>query len=323
MADTTSLAYDSILSTTLYNFMPKLQDNFFQSRPMLNWLQSKDRIKEYGGGARIVVPIIEGTNSTAAAYSMYDTIPTTPQDGMTAAEYKWAQSAVSISIAGLEEAVNSGEQQLIDLLGAKTSQATQALSDLYTVQFLADGTALNYTNGLTNIISTTATLGGLDPTVHTAWKSYVSNSAIPLTIADMSKGWNSTAQGSSDTPDFVLTSEALWEKYESLLQPQLRYSDPGTADAGFVNLLYRGAPVCFDNAVDNSTILTGVTSDSGPVYFLNSKYLWLGRHAQKWFKQTDFKTPPNQDARFAQILCYGQLLTNNRRRLGKLTGRTQ
>lgn len=318
--------YDSIFATTLNNYRTTLENNVFQARPMLNWLKSKNRIKTYTGGARIVVPIIDGTNSTAGTYSMYDTLPTTPQDGLTAAEYEWKQAAVSISIAGLEEAQNNGKEAIIDLLEAKIMQAEESLADLMTKQFLGNGVATNSWNGLANVVGT-AKFAGLDTGsgYHTTWKSYVDtpNNDTVLTIADMSAAWNKTAQGGPDTPDFILTSQTLWEKYESLLQPQLRYSDPATADAGFVNLLYRGAPVVWDVAVDNSDYqVSGNTNDTKVMYFLNSKYLWIARHSQKWFTNTSFQRPTNQDARYAQILAYGQLVTNCRRRLGKITKRT-
>lgn len=205
-------------------------------------------------------------------------------------------------------------------------QAEESLSDLMTKQFLGNGAATNAWNGLTNVIGT-ATFGGLDTAIHTTWKSFVDDNSTtdtPLTIAAMSAAWNGTAQGGTDTPDFILTSQTLWEKYESLLQPQLRYSDPATADAGFVNLLYRGAPVTWDIAVGDTTNyqISGNTNDAKVMYFLNSKHLWIARHSQKWFTNTSFQRPTNQDARYAQILCYGQLVTNCRRRLGKLTYRT-
>lgn len=326
MADTAILGgstYDSILSTTLRNFRETLENNVFQSRPLLEWLQRKGKIKEYSGGVRVVIPIIDGTNSTAGLYSMYDDLPTTPQDGITAAEYSWKQAAVSIAIAGLEEAQNSGKEAIIDLLESKVMQAKESLSDLLVKVFLGNGAATNAWNGLTNIVDSTGTLGGLDQAVHANWASYESDSAVPLTIGAMSTAWNGTAQGGTDTPDFILTTQTLWEKYESLLQPQLRYEDPATADAGFQNLVYRGAPVTWDIAVGNASYqLSGNSYDTTPMYFLNSKHLWVAKLAGKWFTPTPFKQPTNGDARYAQVLCYGQLVTNCRRRLGKLTSRT-
>ena len=259
MADTTSLDYDAILSTTMYNYATTLENNVFQARPLLNWMKSKNRIKTYSGGARMVVPIIEGANDTAATFGLYDTLDTTPQDGLTAAEYLWKQAAVSIAIAGLEEQQNNGKEAVIDLLQAKVMQAEESLSDLFVRQFLSDGSQDNKAwNGLAGLIDDTAAFGGLDPDNHATWKSYKNDlNGAPLTISALSAAWNGTAQGGSDTPDFVITSQTLWEKYESLLQPQLRYSDPATADAGFVNLLYRGAPVTFDYAIDNNDVLDG------------------------------------------------------------------
>lgn len=319
MADTTSLAYDALLSTTLYNYIPTLENNVFNQRPFLNWLLRKGNIRSFDGGVRIVVPIIDGTNSTAGFYSMYDTISTVPQDGITSAEYLWKQAAVSIAIAGLERAQNRGKEQLISLLKAKTMQAEESLSNLLNTTFLSVTGPTGAWTGAGAIVDSTGTIGGLDQSVHANWASYESNSAVPLTIADISAGWNGVAQGGNDTPDFLLTTQTLWEKYESLLQPQLRYSDPGTADAGFSNLLYRGAPVTFDVAL---TATTGYTFDTTPWYYFNSKHMFVAKHSDVWFSSTDFMRPPNQDATYAQVLSYGNLVTNCRRRLGKLTART-
>jgi hypothetical protein len=320
VADSTSLAYDSLLSTTLYNYASTLENNVFNARPFLNWLKRKGNIKTYDGGARVVVPILTGTNSTSGFYSMYDTISTTPQDGITAAEFLWRQAAASVAIAGLEEAQNSGKQAVLDLLQAKVMQAEESLANTLSNSVFALTTPTNAYTGIGNITDATAICGGLDPSLHTTWAGYVSNSATPLTISDLSAGWDGVAQGGSDTPDFIITTQVLWEKYESLLQPQLRYSDPATADAGFVNLLYRGAPVVWDVACAQAT--TGFTYDVTPLYFLNSKHVWIAAMAGKWFTNTPFQRPVNADARYAQILCYGNLVTNCRRRLGKLTART-
>jgi hypothetical protein len=103
----------------------------------------------------------------------------------------------------------------------------------------------------------------------------------------------------------------LFEKYESLLQPQLRYTDTKTADAGFQNLLFKSAPIMYD-----------VHAPAGTMYFINSKYLKLVGHSDKWFAQTDFVRPENQDAMFALIMCYGNLVCSNRAKQGKLTAKT-
>jgi hypothetical protein len=58
------------------------------------------------------------------------------------------------------------------------------------------------------------------------------------------------------------------------------------------------------------------------MFFLNTKYLRLVGHSDNWFKPTPFVRPNNQDARYAQILCYGELTISNRARQGVLTAKT-
>jgi hypothetical protein len=308
-----ALDYDAILSTTLKNYTPKLEDNVFNARPLTNWLKTKDRIQRKSGGVKIVVPIIYGENSTVGSYSLYDNIPTTPQEGITAAEYSWKQYAGSVAIAGLEEAQNNGEEEVIDLLESKIMQAEESMQEGFNAMFYADGTGNSSKdwNGLAHIVESGNTVGGIDSGTYTWWVSQEENTAEPLTLAKMSSMWNDCHGGTNDVPNFVITTDTLWEKYESLLQPQLRYSDPKTADAGFVNLLYKGAPIVFD-----------VDCTSGVVYFLNSKYVKLVVHTANWFKNTPFVRPTGQDARYSQIICYGNLVTSSRRRLGKLTAKT-
>jgi hypothetical protein len=55
---------------------------------------------------------------------------------------------------------------------------------------------------------------------------------------------------------------------------------------------------------------------------LNSKYLTLVGHSSKWFAQTQFVQPEDLDARYALIMCYGNLTCRNAAKQGKLTAKT-
>jgi hypothetical protein len=61
---------------------------------------------------------------------------------------------------------------------------------------------------------------------------------------------------------------------------------------------------------------------SGVFFFLNSKYITLVGHSGKWFQQTEFIRPEDLDARYALIMCYGNLTLRNRAKQGKLTAKT-
>ena len=304
--------FDTLLSTTLANYRSTLTDNVFTARPLTYQLMEKGRIRMLNGGTKIVEPLIYGLNDTVGSYSGFDTIALTPQTGITAAEYDWKQYAASISISGIEEAKNNGEAEIINLLEAKIMQAEESLREGFNTMFFADGTGNSSKNwnGLSNLVDNTGTVGNIDSATYTWWKSYKESTATALTLAMMATAYNSVSVG-NDHPDVLLTTQTLFEKYEALLQPNLRYTDTKTADAGFQNLLFKAAPVMYD---------TGCTA--GVFFFLNSKYLTLCGHSAKWFQQTEFIRPEDLDARYALIMCYGNLTVRNRAKQGKLTAKT-
>ena len=304
--------FDNLLTTTLANYRKTLTDNVFTARPLTYALMDKGRIRMLNGGTKIVEPLIYGQNSTVGSYSGYDSIALTPQAGISAAEFEWRQYAASISISGIEEAKNNGDAEIINLLEAKIMQAEESMREGFNTMFFGDGTGNSSKNwnGLGNLVESGNTVGGIDSNTYTWWKSYEENTSTALTLAQMATAYNSVSVG-NDHPDTLLTTQTLFEKYEALLQPNLRYTDTKTADAGFQNLLFKAAPVMYD---------TGCTA--GTFFFLNSKYLTLVGHSDKWFSQTSFISPEDTDARYALIMCYGNLTVRNRAKQGKLTAKT-
>ena len=306
--------FDALLSTTLANFRSQLTDNVFTARPLTYTLMDKGRIRMLNGGTKIVEPLIYGESTTVKSYSDYDSISLTPQTGISAAEYDWKQYAASISISGIEEAKNNGEAEIINLLEAKIMQAEESMREGFNRMFFADGTGNSGKdwNGLGNLVEASGTVGGIDRagTGNSFWQSYEENTATALTLAQMATAYNTVSVG-NDHPDTILTSQTLFEKYESLLQPQLRYTDTKTADAGFQNLLFKAAPIMYD-----------VHCNAGTMFFLNTKYITLVGHSSKWFQQTEFIRPEDLDARYALIMCYGNLTVRNCKKQGKLTAKT-
>jgi hypothetical protein len=305
-------ALQTLLATTVANYRKTLTDNVFNARPLTYFLMDKGRIRMLNGGTNIVEPLIYGENSTVASYSGYDTISLTPQSGITAAEFDWKQYAASVAISGIEEAKNNGEQAMVNLLEAKIMQAEESMKEGFNAMFFSDGTGNSSKdwNGLGNLVESGNTVGGINSSTETWWRSYEENTAAALTLAQMTTAYNSVSVG-NDHPDMILGTQTLFEKYESLLQPQLRYTDTKTADAGFQNLLFKAAPVAYD-----------VDCPATNMYFLNSKYITLVGHSDKWFEVTPFIKPENLDARYSLILCYGNLTVRNRKRQGKLTAKT-
>lgn len=305
--------FDAIVATTLKNYLPKLEDNVFTARPFVFFLKQAGQIRTISGGTTIVLPLIYAQNSTAGSFSGYDVIPTTPQDGISAAEYNWKQYAVSVAISGKEERMNNSDQEVIDLLEAKVMQAEETVLEQLDNMFFLDGTGNGGKDflGLDKLVAQNATsVGGIDPAANAYWQSNITAVGGVLTIPTMETAYNNATVG-NDRPNVILTTQALYEKYNSLLQNNQRFVDTATADAGFENLAFHTAPVTYDTYCQATRM-----------YMLNSKYLRLVGHGDCWFKPTPFQRPPDQDARYMQILLQGELTISNRKRHSVLTGAT-
>lgn len=317
--------FDQILSTTLKNYRPTLTDNVFSSTPLLDHLKRKDKIRMLSGGAKIVEPIMHALNSTAKPYSGWDVLDITPQEGISAAEYDWKQFAASVAINGLEEAVNSGKEQVINLLQAKIEQAEMTLSEVINEMLYGDGTTYQGDpntkawNGLGNLVGTGA-VGGINPATsgNEFWQSVViaadtDGGGADTSVRDDSQWAQAfyTASRGADRPDFAVTTQDLFQDYEESLIPQLRFTSNSKADSRFQNLDFKGIALHFDTYCPE-----------GSTYFLNSKYISLVGHSSKWFTTTKFRETPDVDGRWAQIISYGNLTIRNRARQAVITGQT-
>lgn len=317
--------FDEILSTTFAKYSRTFTDNVFDENVLFSKLMAKGKVKTIDGGESIVEPLMYGDNSTFGSYSGYDTLDTTPQAGLTAAQYPWRQVAVNISISGIEEAKNKGAAKIISLLETKTKQAELSAQAGLNVMGYADGTGNAGKDflGLEALVGDetgTATVGGIDCTQagNEYWRSVVQTADTDGAGADDSvrstAQWTNvfyTASKGNDMPDLVITTQALFEHYEASLEPQLRFTSNEKADAKFMNIMFKNRPVFFD-----------ADCPSGVTYFLNTDYLSVKGHKDVWFTPTGFRHLPDVDARWSNILAYGNMVTSNRARQGKITGQT-
>jgi hypothetical protein len=280
----------------------------------LDHLNSAGRVVVETGGTQIIEPLVYAQNGTVGSYAGYDAIDLTPQEGITAAEYDFKQMAASIAISGIEEAKNRGPEAIIKLLQAKIMQAEESIKENLNDMLFGDGTGNGGKdfNGLANIIDATGTVGNINASGNSWWASYEENTSTALTTAQMATAYNTASRG-NDHPDLILTTQTLFEKYESLLTPQVRYQDTTKANLGFQNLMFKQTPVVYD-----------VSAPTGNMFFMNSKYLKLVGMADHWFETTEFQkgTVAGVDARYALILSFGNLTCSNRARQAKLTAKT-
>ena len=303
----------SLLATTLSKYSKQMADNIFNAIPTFAWLGMKNRITE-DGGATLVRPIMYAKNSTAQFYAADDILDTTIQDNFTAAQYQWRQAAASVAITGRIERQNAGSAQVIDYVQAQIQMAEMSIKDkINAALFNSAQTGPNITP-LTAIVNNSGTIGDVNGTTNTWWQSSVqaSGSFAARGLADLRTVWNTINVRNPQGPaDLLLSDQNSFQYYESVLVPSVRITEVKMGDLGFENLKYKAATWTFDTA-----------ATSGYVYLLNSKSLELVQHANTQFVISDWAKPANQDLKVAQILWMGELTTNNRRKMGLLTGVT-
>lgn len=316
--------YDSLLTTTLDNHRDTLTDNLSQNVALYHFLQKSGSVK-VGGGNKLVEPLMYAHNTNVKSYSGYEQLDLNPTDEFTAAEYEWSQVAATVIISGIEEAKNSGAEAVINLLDSKMEVAEISLIDEFERQFMGDGTGNSGKDflGIDALIgdedSTVTTVGGIDATTEAYWRSYVDRSLDgsgqpdpkALSIEDMTHAFHRASRGREE-PKFGLTGLELYEAYNALLQPQQRFTDSKTAEAGFRNLTFQGQPIVWSDYVSD-----------GDLFFINPKFLKLVKLGSNWLRHTKFEGFNDKDARSTKILSYGQLAITNRRLGGsKLENRT-
>lgn len=303
---------DEIIATTFDKVRPVLADQITVELPLLAALNSKGSVVE-DGGKRIVYPVLFALNDTVGSYDGYDVIDTTPQDGFGEAVYDWKQYAGSITIDGRTERLNEGSARIINILAAKVDQLRVSMEDDLNSMLWSDGTGNSSKDflGLAAIVATSGTLGGIDPTTETWWKSSADTS-VDLTTIDGVRDINALKNGlriAKSTPDFGFTTQTVFEAYEALMAPNIRFNNTDMGDLGFDNVQHRGSTVMFDN-----------DCPSGKWFFLNSKYLHFVKHKSAWLEMGPFVKPVNQDAKTALVISMGELTTDVRRAHGVLSG---
>ncbi len=306
-----ALTYSQIVSTTLKHYEKKLFDNIFKAYPLTEKLLSAGQVDTQDGGEKIFIPIEHDENGTVGWITKNGTISLNETDIITAAEDEWRILAGTIKFNDLENMQNRGSYQIVKLMKSKIKNLEKAMKknlaeSLHTAQ---TGAAMN---GLPDIVSTSGDLHGIAVADAAAWASaYADNTSEPLTIPDMAVAYNTVSDG-DDSTDLIDSSQALYQKYESLVQPQLRFTDSRTADAGFKqNITYKGAVMILDK---------NCTSDR--MYFLNTDYLYIVCMQDRKFHAFPAVQANNQLNDIVKVVFYGNLMCSRRWMQGMLDGRT-
>lgn len=316
-----------LVTTTLRNRAGEFADNFTNNNAILRKMRERGNTKPLDGGRTIVRELVYAANGTAQSYSGYDPINITPQDVITAAEYPWAQYAVSVSISGIEERANSGKEAIVSLLKERTENAIGSLENKLASDLYGDGSGNGgrAIYGLALLVSTSPTtgiVGGIDrsTTAGAFWRnqkfSASTDGGAAISAANvmgyMNKLRAKLIRG-KDQPDMIITDNVGFTTYQSSLQAIQRITNPTNGFAGFPNLDYCGVPLILDGGY-------GGGAPASTFYFMNTKYLSFQPHRRMNFAPIgDDRMSTNQDAVVRLVGFQGQLTMSNAFLQGVLT----
>jgi hypothetical protein len=304
-----ALTYDQISGITQKKFIPKLYDNIFDSNPLLQRAKKKF-YEKIDGGERIVVPLNYAQVTSSGWYSGSETLQTTDNEIITAAEYTWKQLYANISINRIDELKNSGDSQIISLVKNKTKTAEKTMEDKLGTGLYSAGSDSKSIVGLRDIVATDQTVGGISQSSYSWWQAQVDSSTTTLTIGAM-QAVDNDCTVNNDMPTVIMTTRTLYNSYYALLQPQQRFMDSETAKGGFSSLMFNGKPVIADSYCPSSHM-----------FFLNENYLHLFVHKDEDMRFEPFQKPVNQNVKVAKIFWAGAFGSSNNRLHGALTAAT-
>lgn len=307
-----------VVTTTLRNRTGKLADNVTKNNALLMRLRRRGKVKPVSGGRTIVQELEYAENGTYKRYSGYEMLNIAPSTVFTAAEYNYAQAAVAVSISGLEELMNSGEAQQIDLLEGRISNAEKTIVNNVALDCYSDGTADGgkQIGGMQLLVDTTPAtgiVGGIDAATWGFWRNVAFDSTTDGGTAAtsgniqsyMNRVYLQLVRG-TDKPDLIVADNNYYRLYLESLQAIQRVTSDEMAQAGFESLRYMGSDVVLDGGF-------GGGAPTNSMRFLNTEYIYFRPHTNRNFAPIGGeRMAVNQDAMVKLVGFAGNLTTSNR-----------
>lgn len=317
---------DTLISTTLQNLGTGMVDNVLKAVPAAKLLMD-EKGRRTSGGTRIYAPLLYGYNQTVTWYNQSDYIDLSPQEAVTAAQFKWANVVGAITIFGEEEMANAGDAVIEDFAEAKIKQTELSLARQLNISAYGDGTGFfgAAPDGLANLVYATATpadppggsVGAISAVTFPFWRNnantspgaYASNGSMGSSTPDYQlRMWHLCSDGSIQTT-VILSDYGVFESYHTNARAEYRTMDNATLDLGFEHAVYKGRPWIPDKDCTATY-----------QYFLNTDYIKAYVDPNRFFKATDWMPTLNQDGKVLRIHVRMNYVCTNRMLQGVITG---
>jgi hypothetical protein len=302
----------------------KPEDNIFDRYWLLENLREGESFEEQHGRS-IFASLEYATNTTVKAMAELETLNVTRVDVFDQAEAQWKHIGGLVVMSEFEKAITEAGGGKFKLLAGKIDNLKNSMEKAVNEQAFSDGTGTSgkEMGGLDLIVPldpTTGTVHGINAATFSFWRSQQTDGAQTATAFDnllstMRSIYNLCSNGvGKQNPDFAVTDRTVFEGFEGLLTANERYNRTGEANKGVTGfkgskLMFKDIPIAYDN-----------DCTAGYCYILNRRNLSLV-HA-RWMKMFDAVNPTNQFIEVPKVLTIANMISDNRRRLGVVTGIT-
>ena len=311
-------SFTEISAITYRHFKDRfVTDNVSNHTALHQRLTEKDRVDLIAGGWEIQIPLDYAENGTYQRYSGYDTLDIAQSEVFTAVNFSWKQLAINVVASGLEVRQNAGKDGVIKLVKNKLKNAMKTAGNNFSSDMYSDGTAANQINGLQALVSDagTGTVGGINSSTYTFWKSGVQSAASPIqgggaitpsatTIESLMLPLWLQLTRNNDQPDLIVMDDTYFTFFDNSQTSIQRYTNTTDLKTGTTSLKYKGADVVYDS-------LAGGMPDQH-AYFLNTDYIGLCAHRDANWTEVPEKSSVNQDAEVLPIIWQGNMTVSNR-----------
>ena len=321
-------AITDIIATTIQSRSGELADNLTQNNAILQRLNQKGNVRPFSGGNVILEEIMYNDPNTnnANSYSGYEVLNISPDSPISAAQFKIAQYADSVTMSGLEMLQNSSKEAIIDLLDGRMQVSEARLLNRISGDLFLDGTGNGGKNldGLGAAVSTsptTGTYGGINRANWTFWQNQVTTgvTTTPATtniLAKMTEAAIKQIRG-TDKADLIVAGNTMYQLYVNALQSIQRIASEESGAAGFASLKFYGGGTSADVVLGGGY---GSQETATYMYLLNTNYIFLRPHKERNFVPIGGERQAiNQDAIVKLYGWAGNLTTSNSFLQGVLT----
>lgn len=308
---------DSVFAQSLANYRKKLTDNIGSTNALLAAIMEGESYESADGGTYFGEDLMYGL-APAGWYSGYDSLATTPTDGITQAVYEWRQMASPISY-NMKEVIQN-EKKIIDLVKSRITQSEMGIQEVWAQSFMWG----NYQGGgaittprvdpVTNALGieplpklvsyntsgsagTALTVGNLNEFTYSWWRNKSATSSASTYsgfMYELENMYNSCALGTGGAPTHIIMDQVTYQLFIHAYWSVFK-THPDAVDQNypFVAKKYLNAKVVMDDKVPD--VFTGapgvevggtvdpLTMTYGSAFFLNSKFFKIRYHPDRDF----------------------------------------